>query len=191
VPIIVNVGRLTEQKNQRELIAAVSELKKDNVNCRLVIIGEGELRDYLLNLAAALKVEKDVLLLGFQENPFKYVARSAVFVLSSLFEGFPNALAEAMAAGCPVVASDCITGPREILAPGTSDEGDPLYAKYGVIFRTCDTASMVRGIKRLLTDQAMRAEYSRLGKERVMDFDIKNTVNSYLNVFFMNPELYV
>ena len=183
IPIISTVGRLFPQKNQKDLISALAELRK-SVDCRLVMIGEGELENDLKLLAASLNLENYVLFLGFQENPFKYVARSTIFTLPSLFEGFPNAMVEAMAVGCPVIASDCPTGPREILAPGSAaDAGeDPLYARYGVLFRVGDVAAMVQGMKRLLTDRQLRSEYSRLGKERIVDFAVEKITDKYMGL---------
>jgi len=185
IPVIINVGRLAAQKNQKDLVIACAELRKRTA-CRLVIIGEGELKDELAKLAGVLGVSDDVAFLGFQENPFKYMARSSVFVLSSLFEGFPNALVEAMALGCPVVASDCLTGPREILAPGlaaSSSIDGLLCAKYGLLFRPGDVRSMVSGIRTFLEDADLRARYSRLGQERARDFSIDKIVSAYLNIF--------
>src|SRR5690606_8901187 len=82
---------------------------------RLVILGEGPERDRLEDLAHDLYVEDDVNLPGFIDNPFAYMARAGVFALSSRFEGLPGVLIQAMACGCPVVSTDCPSGPAEIL----------------------------------------------------------------------------
>jgi glycosyltransferase involved in cell wall biosynthesis len=184
MPVIINMGRLTAQKNQKDLLTAFLEVRK-KTSCRLVIIGEGDLKDELVKLSEALGIASDVLFLGFQKNPFKYISRSDIFVLSSSFEGFPNALAESMAVGCPVISSDCPTGPREILAPGTqglSDPGTPVYARYGVLFKAGDIKAMTSGIERLLEDNGLRADYARLGRSRMMDFNIKKTVENYMEI---------
>src|SRR5699024_1749281 len=81
----------------------------------LIILGEGYLFEYLNELVKQFELENDVFFLGYQENPFKYIARADIYVLPSLHEGFPNALCEAMACGKPVVSTDCPSGPREIL----------------------------------------------------------------------------
>ena len=85
---------------------------------RLVLLGDGELRAELETLARSLGIAEDLDMPGFDANPFRYMARAAAFVLSSDWEGLPTALIEAMACGCPVVATDCLGGPREILNDG-------------------------------------------------------------------------
>lgn len=184
VPIIINVGRLSAQKNQRELILALPELKGSS-NCRLVIIGEGELEDELRRMAASLGVDNRVLFMGHQDNPFKHIARSRVFVLPSLYEGFPNVLVEAMAAGCPVIAADCPSGPSEILKPESPKCGESeglVETRYGMLFPSGDRQAMISGIKKLIDDGKMRLWYTEAAKKRVIDFNTKITVEKYLAV---------
>ncbi|MDD5120695.1 MAG: glycosyltransferase [Candidatus Omnitrophica bacterium] len=182
IPIIVNMGRLSEQKNQTVLLKVFSEIHKER-DCRLLIIGEGVLKDKLIKLSQQLDIGQDVSFLGYQNNPFAYVARSTVFCLSSSFEGFPNALVEAMAVGCPVVAFDCHSGPREILAPSMPPEEDffgILKADYGMLIESGNVQALAEGIKIILNDKRLREEYCRAGRERVMDFSPVKTVDSYL-----------
>jgi glycosyltransferase involved in cell wall biosynthesis len=116
-PVIVAVGGLRRQKGFDTLIrafAAVCETRR----CRLLILGEGHLRESLARLAAALGVADAVAMPGFDPRPYPMVARAALFVLASRWEGSPNALTEALALGTPVVATDCPSGPREILDGG-------------------------------------------------------------------------
>lgn len=117
LPIILAVGRLGPQKGFDTLIAAFAQLRKRTPS-RLLILGEGPDRLALEAQIADLGLEASVRLPGFCENPFAAMARADVFVLSSRWEGFPNALAEAIALGTPCVATDCPSGPREILDDG-------------------------------------------------------------------------
>ena len=117
-PVVLGVGRLTAQKDFATLIRAFALVRKTR-EARLLILGEGEDRPKLETLVKELGLENDVALPGFVENPFKYMKRAAVFVLSSRWEGLPNVLIQALALGTPVVATDCPSGPREILENGT------------------------------------------------------------------------
>jgi len=127
-PVIVGIGRLTRQKDFPTLIRAFAAVRK-KLPCRLVILGEGKDRDDLEHLAKRLSQSEQVAMPGFVENPYAYLKRAAMFVLSSAWEGSPNALTEALALGVPVVATNCPSGPREILKDGAIGRlvpvGDP------------------------------------------------------------------
>jgi glycosyltransferase involved in cell wall biosynthesis len=116
-PVVLAAGRLHRQKGFDVLLRAFATARA-HLNCRLIILGEGPDRKDLLALARALDIGNDVALPGFTGNPFAFMARAAVFVLPSRWEGFPNALVEAMACGTPVIAADCPSGPHDILAGG-------------------------------------------------------------------------
>lgn len=116
-PVVISVGRLGAQKDFSTLIRAFARVRAE-APARLMILGEGSERQKLEHLIQELGIEPDIALPGFAENPYPYLRRAAVYVLSSRHEGLPNALIEAMATGCPVVATDCPSGPREILADG-------------------------------------------------------------------------
>ena len=116
-PLIIGVGRLTRQKDFPSLLQAFARVRQGRP-CRLVILGEGGDRAQLEQLATDLGVREDVYLPGFVSNPYKYLSRAQLFVLSSAWEGSPNVLTEALALGIPVVATDCPSGPREILDGG-------------------------------------------------------------------------
>jgi glycosyltransferase involved in cell wall biosynthesis len=116
-PVILAAGRLTVQKDFPMLLRAFSRVRA-RLAARLIIIGEGEDRPQLEGLAASLGVADDVELPGFVRNPFAYMARASLFALSSQWEGLPTVLIEAMACGAPIVATDCPSGPYEILAGG-------------------------------------------------------------------------
>jgi glycosyltransferase involved in cell wall biosynthesis len=116
-PVILGVGRLTAPKDFPTLIRGFAEVRKLRP-ARLIILGEGPDRPLLESLIAQLGVGNDVALPGFRENALAYMAHSAVFALSSAWEGLPTVLIEALAAGTRVVSTDCPSGPREILQGG-------------------------------------------------------------------------
>lgn len=117
-PVILSVGRLTEQKNYAGLIEAFARLKEKH-SARLLILGEGELRQSLEDQVSRLNLQQDVSLPGFVLNPYQYMRNSAVFALSSKWEGLPTVLIEALAVGAPVVSTNCKSGPEEILRGGS------------------------------------------------------------------------
>jgi glycosyltransferase involved in cell wall biosynthesis len=116
-PVILGVGRLDPQKDFPTLMRAFAAVRSKR-EARLLILGEGKERSHLESLARELGIAADVRLPGFVSNPFSYMARAAVFVLSSAWEGMPGVLIQAMACGAPIVATDCESGPREALAGG-------------------------------------------------------------------------
>lgn len=116
--LICAVGRLTKQKGFDLLISAYAALKNRSLDSRLIILGEGEERENLVKLIAKLNLKNEIFLLGFQDNPYKYIAKSDLFVFSSRWEGFGVALVEALYLKTSVVSFDCDYGPREILANG-------------------------------------------------------------------------
>lgn len=119
---LITVGRLVEQKAHAALLCAIAKYKEKNadLSLSLTIIGEGAEKENLIALAQQLGLKHNIQFLPFQKNPFKFLAKADIFVLSSKFEGFPNAMVEAIACGLPVISSDCQAGPREILAPEIS-----------------------------------------------------------------------
>jgi glycosyltransferase involved in cell wall biosynthesis len=138
-PIVLGVGRLTKQKDFPTLIKAVAHVRTSRP-VRLIVLGEGSKRPELERLIKELKLQDSVDLPGFHSNPFCCMQRADVFVLSSLWEGSPNVLTEAMALGTPVISTDCPSGPREILENG----------RYGPLVKMGDALSMAEGIERLL-----------------------------------------
>ncbi|MEC7276607.1 MAG: glycosyltransferase [Bdellovibrionota bacterium] len=119
----VTIGRLSYQKNYPAMLRIFSSLLKEIPGSRLFIVGNGEERDSLITLAESLGLRVcenrdesgEVFFLGFQENPYQFISKDSVFLLTSHYEGLPNVLLEAMACGSFIVSSDCKTGPKEIL----------------------------------------------------------------------------
>lgn len=116
--IILNVGRLHEQKNQRLLIKSFKYLIQMNKNLRLIILGDGQEKSNLLDLINNLKLNEFVKIVPFQENPWPYYKNADLFVLTSQWEGFGNVIVEALACGTPVISTDCPGGPAYILENG-------------------------------------------------------------------------
>lgn len=141
VPVIISVGRLSKEKGFDTLIKAFEKVQKE-IDCRLVIIGDGPLKDELEELAENLGVAEMVWMPGYDSNPYKYVRKADVFVLSSLFEGLPNTLIEALAVGTPCVATNCKSGPKEILLNG---EG-------GYLVDVCDEDAMAEALIKTLRE---------------------------------------
>lgn len=136
-------------------------------------MGEGEDRGRLEYLIKELKLENDVSLLGFVENPYAYMQRSDVFVLSSRWEGFGNVLVEAMACGCPVVSTNCPSGPAEILGNG----------EYGILVPVGDVEKMAKSIIKILTNKELREELSNKALKRAKEFHVEKAVEKYLQIF--------
>jgi glycosyltransferase involved in cell wall biosynthesis len=186
VPIIALSGRLVFEKNQADLLRAFSIVRHD-ANSRLVLIGDGVEKGNLVRLARDLGIESHVLFTGFQANPHKYIARSAVFAFPSLFEAQGLVMLEAMAVGCPVIAYDCPVGPREMLAPGTCTPAgawDMEEALYGILVPNGNVEKLARGILRLLNNSPLREHYSRIAGERTTHFDAEDMTRRYLDTIW-------
>lgn len=167
-PWIVTSARLSPQKDFPTLLRAFRKVR-DSKDASLVILGEGPLRQEISSLAKDLGIERDVMLLGFQENPFKYMARGDMFVFSSFFEGFGNVLVEAMALGLPVVSTDCPYGPGEIITEGQS----------GLLVPVEDHNLMAERMLRVLEDGALSARLSEGGRKRAEDFSALKMAENY------------
>jgi glycosyltransferase involved in cell wall biosynthesis len=144
-PVVLGVGRLTGQKAFSVLIEAFARVRKSQP-ARLVILGEGEERPMLEALIRQLGVEQDVDLPGFVSNPYTYMAHAALFVLSSRWEGLPTVLVEAMSLRTPVIATDCPSGPREILRDG----------QYGQLVAVDDPRALALAIQNSLANRGVR-----------------------------------
>lgn len=184
---IISVGRNMHQKGFWHLIKAFSVVAKKHEDARLVIVGGNIYEKETEKLISDLGLENKILLTGAQKNPFAYIERSEIYVLSSLFEGFPNAMVEAMACGKPVVAANCKSGPKEILM--TADERKTVVdrvtqASYGILISEMpqqenwdaniledQDAQLAEAIDLLLSDEALHCEYGKKAREKSLDFD--------------------
>ncbi len=166
-PVFLGAGRLTRQKDFPTLIRAFALVRREVVS-RLVILGEGIDREALLKLAESLGIRDDVDLPGFVRNPYPFMAKASVFVLSSIWEGSPNVLTEAMALGTPVVATDCPSGPREILGK----------ALYGPLVPMGDVSVMAIAMKETLLNPPRRDVLIRA----VEEYRVERSCRHYLDV---------
>jgi glycosyltransferase involved in cell wall biosynthesis len=165
IKTILAIGRLETVKDHKTLIKAF-QLVQETHPAQLVILGEGSLRSELLQTAAALGVEKKMVLPGFIPKPFSIISRSDVFVMSSLYEGLPGVIIQALAYGCPVVSTD-IGGSREIL-----DDG-----KYGHLVPVGDAKAMARAILNVLNGDQRLAP-----PEWLSQFEVERNVDEYVKL---------
>jgi glycosyltransferase involved in cell wall biosynthesis len=170
-PVIMSAGRLGRAKDHPTLIRAFARVRRARL-ARLVIFGQGKSEAKTARSVAALQalagelgVADDVALPGFVANPFAYMARAAVFALSSINEGLPGVLIEGMACGCPVVSTDCPSGPAEILAGG----------RYGRLVPPGDDAALAAAILATLDAPPAPA----LLRERAGSFSVARAVDQY------------
>ena len=180
---IITVGRLSSEKRHRKLIEALEKLNKE---IELIIIGEGELKEELQQIINKKKLQYRVHLLGKRKNPFKYINHSDIFVLSSEGEGFPNVLVEAMICNTPVISTDCISGPREILAPNSEinfqlTEGIEL-AKNGILYPVDEQKSLIEAINTLLNNKALQQNYRQNGLEKSKEYTLEKIIEQYKEV---------
>jgi glycosyltransferase involved in cell wall biosynthesis len=167
-PVVLAVGRLSPQKDYPTLIQAFGEVRR-NRPLRLLILGEGEERPALEALIRQLGLQDDVSLPGFAANPYPYMARVSLFVLSSRWEGLPTVLVEALYCGAPVIATDCPSGPREILANG----------QYGQLMPVGDVVALAKAIEAALDGQTPRPP-----QESWLPFETETVVNLYIDMLF-------
>lgn len=168
-PVIIGLGRLVRQKGFSDLLKAFAKARS-RMACRLIIIGSGKEKDSLNKLAKELGVVEDFELAGYEVNPFRYLRRSHLFVLSSQWEGLPNALIEALALGVPVVSTDCHSGPREILHHG----------KYGPLVPVGDVDALAAAILEVLENPPQ----PELLKEAAIPYHAKLSAQFYLDELF-------
>ena len=202
-PVVVTMGRMNWQKGQWHLIRAFAALHEQFSDLQLVILGEGKLEKDLKDLCKQLGVAPFVHFPGFQKNPYPFIKNAKMFVLPSLVEGFPNALVESMALGIPVIAADCHSGPREILAPDDSNgfvnypAVDP-NRYYGVLVpvdQTIDTNGqsslsveetyLADSIKFLLQDTEKCNSLAERAFRRSNSFDINQVVSEWERLLTM------
>lgn len=172
-PLVLAVGRLVPEKAFNILIQAHAKLIKGGVNHKLLILGEGPERRNLESLIKENRVEDSVNLLGFQKNPYPFLANADIFVLPSMLEGFGIVLVEAMHLGTPVIATNSSDGPLEVLEHG----------KHGLMIESGNVDDLVSAIQRLLSDKLYASELSKRGIIRAGDFNVDEIVPVFEKIF--------
>jgi len=165
-PVVLAAGRLRPQKDFPTLIRAFAQVRAEQP-ARLVILGDGPERPALAGLVQQLGLQQDVSLPGFTGNPYAYMARAALFVLSSRWEGLPTVLVEALYCGAPVVSTDCPSGPPEILAEG----------RHGQLVPVGDAAALARAI-----GAALACDAKRPPRESWRPFEMETMVSQYIDL---------
>jgi len=196
-PVVLNIGRLELQKGQWHLVRSFKNVMNIYPDAILFIIGKGRLKKYLKRLISDLGLQNNVFIIGFQKNPYKFMFRANIYVSTSLWEGFGNTILEAMACGLPIISTDCKSGPREILAPGTDIEFEtltPERTRYGVLIsnfqkRFLPSSYPLTNSERILSDVIIEQLYRKLNMkerkdlmDRTHDFSIEGIANKYLEI---------
>lgn len=171
--VIIACGRLDRQKDYPLLLRVFASVLKEARDLRLVILGDGSLRKELIEYTEMLGISGKVAFLGFQKNPFKYIARAKALVLSSVMEGFPMVLIEAMACGTPVISTRCESGPEELITDGVD----------GLLTPVGDEDALGNAIHRLLRDEPFRIRLAEAGRRRVEDFRSDKVTAEYERMF--------
>lgn len=199
--IVVCMGRLTKAKGQWHLLRAFSEVVKVIPDSKLVILGDGELRTSLENLAEKLGILHNVEFVGFTSKPFEYIKKSKVFVSSSLWEGLPMALIEVAMCGKVIIATDCDAGCREIIAPNTDIKkktNSLEKAEFGILVPVCNGEDlnsteisneekiMSEAIVLLLRDHSLRQKYEELSEELYKRFLPESILNQWNELLELN-----
>ncbi|ELR71257.1 Glycosyl transferase, group 1 [Fulvivirga imtechensis AK7] len=195
--VIVTSGRLHNQKNQLPLFDVYAEIHRIDPQIRMFIIGDGPLKQEMENRAEKFSFKtyfqwnaveptgsESVFFLGYQDNPFKYIYNSNLFIFPSLWEGYPLALLEAMSCAVPVLAADCPTGPRQILAPNNAKDVYELeqleVGEYGMLLplitgrKNSNAVSVwAETILRFINDREFISYYGKRSRSRAKDFSVE------------------
>jgi N-acetylgalactosamine-N,N'-diacetylbacillosaminyl-diphospho-undecaprenol 4-alpha-N-acetylgalactosaminyltransferase len=174
------VARFHPHKNHKALFEAIRLIKDKKF--QVLLIGRGELEKKLKELSKITGIADKVRFLGFKANVCNYLNQSDCFVMSSLSEGFPNALLEALASGVPVISTDCPTGPRELLT-GSFDSNrickNVEKGAFGILVPNNDPRSLADAMSLMMDDHDLRKKYSINGRQRAMEFNQPNLLKEF------------
>lgn len=196
--IFISVGRHMYQKGFWHLIKAFKLVHDEDKETKLIIVGKDYQNGAVKKLVYELELNESVLLVGYHDNPFKFIRNSNIYILSSMFEGFPNSMVEALACGCPVIAADCKSGPREILDKygdinKVSNELE--LVDYGILIPALNEEEnwdkyiidesdkvLANAMKKLISDKILMNNYSIKAKERAKDFNFNRCKAEYVEL---------
>ena len=200
---LINMGRLTTQKGQWHLIKSFKVIHECFPQLKLIILGQGEYKEKLNKLIAELNLEDHVYLYGYVKSPFVILKNAKAFLFTSLFEGLGNVLLEAMSGGVPVVSTDCIAGPREIIMNCNTKEDilstitDTKFSDYGILVPpyymneqpawdnleiTDNERKYADAVIKLLSDQNMLEKYKKASLERIKFFSPEKITNEWVDL---------
>jgi glycosyltransferase involved in cell wall biosynthesis len=168
---IINVGRLVDQKDQITILKAINHIK-NKANISLLIIGEGKRKKELMNYIYSKNLEKIVKIKNHTKNPFPYIKSSDIFVLSSIFEGLPNVLLEAITLNSFVISADCPTGPSEILDKG----------KGGFLFKMSNYKDLANKILTFIANKKKQNKKLKFAHKRLHRFNYENNLKKYFDI---------
>ena len=169
---ILNIGRLTDQKNQILLLKNLNLLKKEKINFKCCIIGAGSKKELLERYIKINNLSKFIKLIGYKKNAENYLNSANLFILTSKFEGLPNVLIEAQSRNIPIISSNCPTGPKEILLNG----------KLGDLFNVGDTNKLFKLILKFSKNKTILKKKSILAKSYLKRFDFKLNCEKYCKI---------
>jgi glycosyltransferase involved in cell wall biosynthesis len=170
---VVAVSRLDPSKDFLTLLRAFSLFRGKYNSAKLFIVGEGPDREQIIKWINESKLGDSVILLGARINPYPYMKYADIFAFTSLSEGLPRVIVEAMALGCPVVATDCPTGPRELIGDNEN----------GILVPMRDPTAMAEGMMRILEDEELRNRIIENGKRKAEEFRISTSVQKREELF--------
>lgn len=160
----ITIGRLVHQKGYDRLLSAMKQLKENGIHCKLLILGEGEMYHTLSKYIEENNLSEDIMLYGFQANPYQYLKNADCFICSSRSEGFSLVIAEALVLGKPVISTYC-SGPNELLEEG----------KYGILIPNTEQ-DLYYGLKSIVTNSMLLDSYKLKSQLKAKDFDISTSI---------------
>jgi glycosyltransferase involved in cell wall biosynthesis len=183
---IITVGRLVQRKRINNLIHAFPELKLQNKNLKIIILGDGPEADSIKKDIDKFNLQNDVYLMGFVENPYTFLDKADIFILTSESEGLPNVLIEAMLCKIPVISTDCQTGPRELIAPDSNlnyqiKEGIEIGCN-GMLIPVNNIESIVESILYLLKNNDLKSELVENAFHYASQFSFNNIIKKYSEI---------